>query len=64
MPGKVLRGYIKTVLLPKTIFIVGDSMKKYFTFQSAPMTIVVALIVMSWLSFLSVVLFGEFTGRY
>ena len=39
-------------------------MKKYFTFQSAPMTIVVALIVLSWLSFLSVVLFGEFSGRY
>lgn len=39
-------------------------MKKYFTFQSAPMTIVVVLVVLSWLSLLSVVLFGEFSGRY
>ena len=46
------------------MFILGDPMKKYFSFQNAPMTIVVALIVMSWLSLLSVVFFGEFTGRY
>ena len=33
-------------------------MKEYFTFDNLPMTIIVALIVMSWLSALSVIFFG------
>jgi hypothetical protein len=33
-------------------------MKDYFTFYNLPLTIVVALIVMSWLSALSVIFFG------
>ena len=32
--------------------------KAMFTFQGFPMAIVLALVVMAWLSFLSVVLFG------
>lgn len=39
-------------------------MKKYFSFENGAMTFTVALIVFSWLSFLSVILFGEFSGRY
>ncbi|CAG0955852.1 hypothetical protein MTYP_00456 [Methylophilaceae bacterium] len=33
-------------------------MKQYFTFYNFPLTIVVVLIVMSWLSALSVIFFG------
>jgi hypothetical protein len=33
-------------------------MKSYFTFDNFPMTIVLALIVLSWSSILSVILFG------
>ncbi len=33
-------------------------MKKFFTFDSLPMTIVVGLIVWSWISILSVILFA------
>jgi len=33
-------------------------MKEMFTFQNLPLTIIVALIVVSWLSFLSVVFFS------
>lgn len=33
-------------------------MKEYFTFDNLPMTIIVALIVMAWLSALSVIFFG------
>ena len=33
-------------------------MKDMFTFQNLPMVIIIALITISWLSFLSVVLFG------
>lgn len=33
-------------------------MKSYFTFDNFPMTIVIVLIVMAWLSILSVILFG------
>jgi len=33
-------------------------MKEYFTFDNLPMTIIIALIVMSWLSALSVIFFG------
>jgi hypothetical protein len=33
-------------------------MKDYFTFYNLPLTIVVLLIVMSWLSALSVIFFG------
>jgi len=32
--------------------------EKMFTFQGFPMTLVVALIAMAWLSFLSVIFFG------
>lgn len=35
-------------------------MKNLFTFQSAPMTIVFALIVWSWFSVLSVIIAGAF----
>ncbi len=33
-------------------------MKDYFTFYNFPLTIVIALITMSWLSIFSVILFG------
>ena len=33
-------------------------MKSYFTFDNLPLTITVGLIVMAWLSALSVILFG------
>lgn len=33
-------------------------MKQLFTFDNFPMTFTIALIAMSWLSFLSVVIFG------
>ncbi len=33
-------------------------MKDYFTFYNLPLTIVIVLIVMSWLSALSVIFFG------
>ncbi len=33
-------------------------MKDYFTFDNLPLTIIIALIVMSWLSALSVIFFG------
>jgi len=33
-------------------------MKDMFTFQNFPMVIIVALIAVSWLSFLSVIFFG------
>jgi len=33
-------------------------MKDYFTFYNLPLTIVIVLITMSWLSILSVILFG------
>jgi hypothetical protein len=33
-------------------------MKDYFTFDNLPLTIIIALIVMSWLSVFSVILFG------
>lgn len=33
-------------------------MKEYFAFDNLPMTIIVALIVMAWLSALSVIFFG------
>ena len=33
-------------------------MKSYFTFENLPMTIIVALITMSWASALSVILFS------
>lgn len=33
-------------------------MKSYFTFENLPMTIIVTLITMSWVSALSVILFG------
>lgn len=33
-------------------------MKEMFTFQNFPMAIIIALIVISWLSFLSVIIAG------
>ncbi|MEY3747816.1 MAG: hypothetical protein RL194_1275 [Pseudomonadota bacterium] len=33
-------------------------MKEHFTFDNLPMTIIIALIVLSWLSALSVIFFG------
>lgn len=33
-------------------------MKDMFTFQNFPMVVIIALVIISWLSFLSVVLFG------
>ena len=33
-------------------------MKEMFTFQNFPMVIIVALIIVSWVSFLSVIFFG------
>ena len=33
-------------------------MKDMFTFQNLPMAIIIALIAVSWLSFLSVIFFG------
>jgi hypothetical protein len=33
-------------------------MKDYFTFDNLPLTIIIALIVMSWLSAFSVIFFG------
>ncbi len=33
-------------------------MKDYFTFYNLPLTIVIVLIAMSWLSVLSVIIFG------
>jgi|JRYL01.1.fsa_nt_gb hypothetical protein len=35
-----------------------SAMKDYFTFYNLPLTIVIVLIVMSWLSALSVIFFG------
>lgn len=34
------------------------AMKDYFTFYNLPLTIVIVLITMSWLSIFSVILFG------
>jgi len=33
-------------------------MKDMFTFQNFPMAIIIALVVVAWLSFLSVIFFG------
>lgn len=33
-------------------------MKEYFTFHNLPLTIIIGLVVMSWLSFLSVIFTG------
>jgi len=38
-------------------FWIDSPMKSLFTFENLPMTIIVALIVMAWLSALSVILF-------
>lgn len=35
-----------------------DGFKSYFTFSNLPLTITIGLITMSWLSALSVILFG------
>lgn len=35
-----------------------DSFKSYFTFANLPLTITIGLITMSWLSVLSVIIFG------
>lgn len=33
-------------------------MRDWFTFENLPLTLIIVLIVMSWLSFFSVILFG------
>lgn len=35
-----------------------DGLKSYFTFENLPLTITIALIILAWLSALSVILFG------
>lgn len=41
-----------------TIDKADEGFKSYFTFENLPLTITIALIIVSWLSILSVILFG------
>ena len=34
-------------------------MRNWFTFENLPLTLIIALIIFSWLSFLSVILFAD-----
>lgn len=44
---------------PHTLLTELLAMRDWFTFENLPLTLIILLIIMSWLSFFSVILFAE-----
>ena len=42
-----------------TLLTESPAMRDWFTFENLPLTLIIILIIMSWLSFFSVILFAD-----